>query len=68
MPNLCRLEIEYCIELKTIPDGLGFVTTLRELEIIAMPESFKDRLDEGGLDYDKVKHVPSRVFQGCLRE
>ncbi|KAL4616017.1 hypothetical protein ACB092_07G169100 [Castanea dentata] len=65
MPSLCHLIIDRCFDLKTIPDGLRFVTTLRELEIRFMPKSFKDRLDEGGLDFDKVKHVPSLVFQNC---
>ena len=66
MPSLCHLIISKCDNLKTIPDGLRFVTTLRELEIRDMPKSFKDRLDEGGLDFDKVKHVPSLVFQNCV--
>jgi len=66
MPNLCQLEINCCTRLKTIPDGLRFVTTLRELEITNMSESFKDMLDEGGLDFDKVKHVPSLVFYNCV--
>ncbi|KAM4099162.1 hypothetical protein ACJW30_07G135000 [Castanea mollissima] len=65
MPSLCHLIIDKCYYLKTIPDGLRFVTTLRELEIRNMPKPFKDRLDEGGLDFDKVKHVPSLVFQNC---
>ncbi|KAM4089100.1 hypothetical protein ACB094_07G123600 [Castanea mollissima] len=65
MPSLCRLEIERCSLLKMIPDGLRFVTTLQELEIKDMPKSLKDRLNEGGPDFDKVKHVPSLVFQRC---
>ena len=65
MPSLCHLTIDSCSSLKTIPDGLRFVTTLRQLEIRNMMKSFKDRLDEGGLDFDKVKHVPSLVFQYC---
>ena len=65
MPSLSQLKISYCGKLKTIPDGMRFVTTLRELEIEGMRKSFKDRLDEGGLDFDRVKHVPSRVFQDC---
>ena len=62
MPNLHRLKIENCSRLKTIPNGLRFIRTLQELEIKSMPKSFKDMLDEG-LDFDKVKHVPSLVFQ-----
>ena len=66
MPSLYHLTIDYCGELKAIPDGLRFVTTLQELEIKDLTKSFKDRLDEGGLDFDKVKHVPSLVFQNCV--
>ena len=65
MPRLCHLEIRCCMNLTTIPDGLRFISTLRELVIYQMPRSFKDRLEEGGQDFDKVKHVPSRVFQSC---
>ena len=63
MPSLCHLIINYCCNLKTIPDGLRFVTTLQELEIRNMSKSFEDRLDEGGLDFDKVKNVPSHVIR-----
>ena len=59
MSSLNHLKIEYCWELESIPKGLRFVTTLQELEIKGMPKSFKDRLDEGGLDFDEVQHVPS---------
>nr|POE52554.1 putative disease resistance rpp8-like protein 2 [Quercus suber] len=68
MPSLCHLIISYCGKLKTIPDGLRFVTTLQELEINFMPKSFKDRLDKGGPDFYKVQHVPSLVFQHSDKE
>ncbi|KAM3695499.1 hypothetical protein ACJW31_07G136600 [Castanea mollissima] len=63
MPSLYHLKIVRCENLKTIPNGLTFVKTLHELKIINMPQSFKARLDEGGADFDKVKHVPSVVFK-----
>ena len=62
MPNLYRLSISDCNNLKTVPDGLKFITTLRELEIRWMPKSFKTRLGTAGEDYHKVQHVPSIVF------
>ena len=65
MPSLCHLQIEYCHKLKTIPDGLRFITTLQELEIKYMPKTFKDRVDKGGEDFCKVQHVPSLLFQHC---
>ncbi|KAK7840010.1 putative disease resistance protein [Quercus suber] len=63
MPSLCHLTIHMCCNLKSIQDGLRFVTTLQELDIKWMPKSFKYRLDKGGLDFDKVKHVPSLVIR-----
>ena len=65
MPSLCRLQIKCCHKLKTIPDGLRFITTLQELEITDMPKTFQDRVDKGGEDFCKVQHVPSLVFQHC---
>lgn len=56
MPNLCRLEIKKCSELQKIPNGLKSITSLRELEINAMPKSFIDSLDI-------IQHVPSIVIQ-----
>uniref|UniRef100_A0A2N9GBA5 NB-ARC domain-containing protein n=1 Tax=Fagus sylvatica TaxID=28930 RepID=A0A2N9GBA5_FAGSY len=65
MPSLCRLQIESCLSLRMIPDGLRFVTTLRELEIKRMRKTFKDRVDKGGEDFCKVEHMSSLVFQDC---
>ncbi|KAG4123072.1 hypothetical protein ERO13_D11G302203v2 [Gossypium hirsutum] len=68
MPSLQRLEITRCPRLKMLPEGLRFITTLKELKIESMPKAFKDRLEEeGGEDFYKVKHVPSIIFQNILR-
>ncbi|XWS10037.1 hypothetical protein CRYUN_Cryun39dG0041400 [Craigia yunnanensis] len=34
MPTLRHLEIERCTDLKMLPDGLRFHTTLQELRIV----------------------------------
>ncbi|KAK9016493.1 hypothetical protein V6N11_078989 [Hibiscus sabdariffa] len=65
MPCLRRLEIEWCEKLKMVPDGLRYITTLQELEIKSMPKMFIDKLVEGGEDFGKVRHVPSRIFKDC---
>ncbi|WRX29114.1 NB-ARC - like 10 [Theobroma cacao] len=65
MPTLRHLEIEYCSELKMLPDGLRFITTLRQLKIEWMPKAFKDKLVEGGEDFYKVQHVPSIIVENC---
>ncbi|TYI58267.1 hypothetical protein E1A91_D11G343700v1 [Gossypium mustelinum] len=66
MPSLQRLGITRCPRLKMLPEGLRFITTLKELKIVSMPKVFKDRLEEGGEDFYKVKHVPSIIFQNIL--
>ncbi|KAL7205497.1 hypothetical protein ACSBR2_018436 [Camellia fascicularis] len=63
MPCLFRLQIIGCFELKEIPDGLRFITTLRELEIRYVPEALIDRVREGGEDFYKVKHLPSIILE-----
>ncbi|KAL0388200.1 UNVERIFIED_CONTAM: putative disease resistance RPP8-like protein 2 [Sesamum radiatum] len=63
MTNLSTLEIRRCNKLEMIPDGLKFVTTLKELQIASMPEEFEERArvvdGEEGEDYRKIKHIPS---------
>ncbi|PQQ16248.1 putative disease resistance protein [Prunus yedoensis var. nudiflora] len=62
MPCLCRLEIEYCWGLTTLPDGLRYLTNLRELTIRAMPRALHRRIEEDGEDFYKIQHVPSLVI------
>ncbi|ONI26799.1 hypothetical protein PRUPE_1G046700 [Prunus persica] len=62
MPRLCRLEIEYCPELTTLPDGLRYLTNLRELTIRGMSRELHRRIEEDGEDFYKIQHVPSLVI------
>ncbi|KAJ6958780.1 hypothetical protein NC653_040415 [Populus alba x Populus x berolinensis] len=50
---------------KTVPEGLRFITSLREMEIRSMLKAFRTRLEHGGEDYYKVQHVPSIAFRYC---
>ncbi|CAL8990102.1 unnamed protein product [Prunus brigantina] len=63
MPRLCRLEIKYCKGLTTIPDGLRYLTNLRELTIIGMHRKLHRRIQEEGEDFYKIQHVPSLVIE-----
>ncbi|KAJ4976371.1 hypothetical protein NE237_001477 [Protea cynaroides] len=59
-PCLKVFSIDWCRELKMLPDGLRHVTTLQELNIWDMPKEFKARVkQETGEDWEKIKHIPS---------
>ncbi|PQQ09119.1 putative disease resistance protein [Prunus yedoensis var. nudiflora] len=62
MPRLCRLHIEECLDLKAVPDGLQYITTLKELTINEMRSEFCSRLGEGGEDFYKIQHVQSVII------
>ncbi|CAH8271904.1 unnamed protein product [Arabidopsis lyrata] len=68
MPFLCRLEINDCRKLKSLPDGLKYITTLEELRVGWMQNEFKDKLIQGGDDHYKIQHVSSVVFYNCGEE
>ncbi|PQM38870.1 putative disease resistance protein [Prunus yedoensis var. nudiflora] len=62
MPHLSRLKIEYCGGLTTLPNGLRYLTNLRELTIRRMPRELHHRIEEDGEDFYKIRHVPSLVI------
>ena len=62
MPCLHRLAIDWCKQLRALPDGLEDITTLTELTIHRMPKRFCSRVVEGGDDFYKIKHVPSVII------
>ncbi|XP_057780201.1 probable disease resistance protein At1g58390 [Salvia miltiorrhiza] len=62
MPLLSHLEIDECLSLKMLPDGLSGIYTLRELEIIDMLELGK-RVSPSGEDFHKVSHIPSIIIR-----
>nr|XP_027099015.1 probable disease resistance protein At1g58602 [Coffea arabica] len=63
MPKLSSLWIGECEELEMIPDGLRYVTTLKEVSLVDMPEEFNNRIrgvnGQQGEDYDKIRKVAS---------
>ncbi|KAF4359246.1 hypothetical protein F8388_005355, partial [Cannabis sativa] len=65
LPTLAYLTIKWCRRLRRVPDGVRNIVTLNEIKIIDMPKKFKERMEEGGDDFYKVNHVPSRVFINC---
>ncbi|KAM1189816.1 hypothetical protein ACFX2J_025446 [Malus domestica] len=68
MPCLRQLYIEHCGGMKTVPDWLRYITTLRELAITGMSKAFCSRLEKGGADFYKIQHVPSLDFGPAIEE
>lgn len=60
-PCLTTCEIIRCSNLKMVPRGFKFVTTLQKLSIINMP--FKESVKEGGADWESVRHIPSVIVK-----
>ncbi|KAL1218219.1 putative disease resistance protein [Cardamine amara subsp. amara] len=54
MPLLHTLTIWSCPKLKELPDGLRFITSLKELYIRGASLEFKEKLSRGGEDFYKV--------------
>ncbi|KAL8481086.1 hypothetical protein ACS0TY_027571 [Phlomoides rotata] len=63
MPSLYSLKIDECINLRMVPEGIKFISSLRELVIVNMPDAFKWRVQKlqegGGEDIHKVGHIAS---------
>ncbi|XP_062083415.1 probable disease resistance RPP8-like protein 2 [Humulus lupulus] len=65
LPQVNQFSPNLIKGLRRVPDGLRSISTLKHMEISWMPWKFKERMEEGGEDFYKVKHVPSRVFIKC---
>ncbi|KAG7588264.1 NB-ARC [Arabidopsis suecica] len=62
MPLLRTLTIRHCENLKELPDGLRFITSLKELSIYTSKSEFLVKLKEGEEDYYKVQHIPLLII------
>ncbi|KAF4359243.1 hypothetical protein F8388_005352, partial [Cannabis sativa] len=65
LPTLAFLRISNCRRLRRVPNELRNIVTLNEMVMNHMPKKFKERMEEGGDDFYKINHVPSRVFTNC---
>ena len=58
MPNMKSLDIDSCIELKTVPKGIEHLN-LQELIVRSVSVELNNRIEEeGGVDFPKVQHIP----------
>ncbi|KAF4374931.1 hypothetical protein G4B88_004682, partial [Cannabis sativa] len=60
MKNLKEWKVEMSalprLAYLSVPDGVRNISTLNEIKISNMPKEFKERIEEGGEDFHKVKH------------
>jgi len=63
LPLLEKLEIGECPQLKEVPSGIHHLKSLKILQFYEMPTEFVLSLQpDEGLDFGKVKHIPSITF------
>ncbi|EOA14558.1 hypothetical protein CARUB_v10027796mg [Capsella rubella] len=65
MPCLRDLTIGDCKKLQELPDGVKYITSLKELKIKGMKREWKEKLFPGGEEYYKVQHIPDVQFINC---
>ncbi|XP_021802932.1 disease resistance protein RPM1-like [Prunus avium] len=58
MSNLQSLWLDNCPELNTTPQGLQYLTKLKEMRFWLVSKELKDSIREGGVDREKVQHIP----------
>ncbi|KAK4564518.1 hypothetical protein RGQ29_006549 [Quercus rubra] len=59
LTSLERLDIRYCPNLTSLPEGMSHLTSLQRLDIRGCPQ-LKQRCEkENGEDWDKISHIPN---------
>ncbi|XP_077242743.1 putative disease resistance RPP8-like protein 4 [Tasmannia lanceolata] len=69
MPRLKRLHLHNCLKLRLLPEGLQYVTTLRQLDLLPLLDDHEYRLrPDGGEDNYKIRHIAhiSYITTGML--
>ncbi|XP_021833298.1 disease resistance protein RPM1-like [Prunus avium] len=69
MSNLQSLWLDNCPELNTTPQGLQYLTKLKEMRFWLVSKELKDSIREGGVDREKVQHIPEiyHYYKSSLR-
>ncbi|XP_015882445.2 disease resistance protein RPM1 [Ziziphus jujuba] len=63
LPSLKYLNLHNCLQLRMLPEGLQFVTTLRELRMLPLLDDHAERLKPGGGHENyKIRHIPQVSF------
>ncbi|KAJ7949799.1 Disease resistance protein [Quillaja saponaria] len=60
MPGLVKLYIDTCKHLRTVPNGIEYLTSLQELIVADASAEFIENVN--GEDYARVQHIPWRII------
>ncbi|CAI0395519.1 unnamed protein product [Linum tenue] len=61
--NLQYLHFHNCSRLRMLPEGLQFVTTLKQLDLLPLNDDHVERLKpDGGEENYKIEHIPTIRF------
>ncbi|KAL6201584.1 hypothetical protein ACLB2K_025297 [Fragaria x ananassa] len=58
MPNLHCLSVFHCLNLKTVPLGLEYLSNLQTLELLLVPVEIIRSMLPGGVNRSQVQHIP----------
>ncbi|KAK9267671.1 hypothetical protein L1049_010102 [Liquidambar formosana] len=59
MPNAQNLWCSKCMELKTLPHGIEYLTNLQQIYLADVSEELIGRIrGEESVDHPKVQHIP----------
>ncbi|KAL9335240.1 hypothetical protein Peur_072421 [Populus x canadensis] len=63
LPRLKYLHFHSCLNLRMLPEGLQFVTTVEELVLLPLLDEHEERLKpDGGLENYKIRNIPKITF------
>ncbi|XP_050207300.2 probable disease resistance RPP8-like protein 2 [Mercurialis annua] len=63
LSSLKELEMRHCVNLRSLPDGLQLVTSLREVKLSKMMELSTRLEDRIGEDWTRISHVRNVCIQ-----
>lgn len=63
LPRLKYLHFHSCLNLRMLPEGLQFVTTVEELVLLPLLDEHEERLKpDGGVENYKIRNIPKITF------
>lgn len=63
LPSLQYLHFHNCLRLRMLPEGLQYITTLKQLDLLPLLDEHAERLKpDGGEENHKIRNIPKISF------